>query len=85
VLLTLQLYILDDHVSSDAPTLDKPHWRVLSWLHGTTTVDLQETTRARDRTARQLWVALEEQFLDNREARALHLDTQFQLFVPTKK
>jgi hypothetical protein len=54
---------------------------VLSWLLGTITVDLQGTTHARDHTAQQLWVALEEQFLGNREARALHLDTQFRLFV----
>jgi hypothetical protein len=92
VLLTLQRYVLDDHISSDAPTLDDPHWRrmdsvVLSWLLGTNTVDLQETTHPRDhgcgcdRTAQQLWVALEEQFLDNREARALHLGTQFWLFI----
>jgi hypothetical protein len=90
VLLTLQRYALDDHVSSDAPTLDDPHWHwmdsvVLSWLLSTITVDLQETTQARDRgrdrTTQQFWVALESQFLGNREARALHLDTQFWLFV----
>jgi hypothetical protein len=49
-----------------------PHWR-------------QETTHARDRgcdrTTQQLWVALEEKLLGNREARTLHLDKQFQLFV----
>jgi hypothetical protein len=80
ILLTLWRYALDDHVSSDAPTLDDPHWRrmdsvVLSWLLGTITADLQETTRGRVCTAQQLWVALEEQFLYNREVRALHLDT----------
>jgi hypothetical protein len=48
---------------------------VLLWLLGTIIVDLQETTRGRVRTAQQLWVALEEQFLYNREVRALHLDT----------
>jgi hypothetical protein len=69
VLLTLQRYALDNHVSSDAPTLDGPHWRqmdnmVLSWLLGTITA-----------AAQQLWVALEEQFLGDREARVLHLDT----------
>jgi hypothetical protein len=82
VLLTLQHYALDDHVS-DAPTLDDPHWRrmdnvVLPWLLDTITIDLQETTRTHDRghdrTAQQLWVALEEQFIGNRETRALHLD-----------
>jgi tetratricopeptide (TPR) repeat protein len=49
---------------------------VLSWLLGTITIDLLETTCGRDRTAQQLWVALEEQFLSNCKARALHLDTQ---------
>jgi hypothetical protein len=47
---------------------------VLSCLLGTITVDLKEITRNHDHTADQLWVALEEQFLDNREAHALHLD-----------
>jgi hypothetical protein len=90
MLLIHQHYALDDHVFSGAPTLDDPHWRqmdnvVLSWLLGTITVDLQETTRVSDRgcdrTAHQLWVALEEQFLSNREACTLHFDTQFWLFV----
>jgi hypothetical protein len=50
----IQRYTLDDHVSSNAPTLDDPHWRrldsvVLSWLLGTITVNLQETTHVRDR------------------------------------
>jgi hypothetical protein len=47
----------------------------------TITVNLQETTRAPDRTAQQLWVALKEQFLDNRKACAVHLDTQLRLFI----
>jgi hypothetical protein len=90
VLLTLQRYALDDHVSFDAPTVADPHWRrmdnvVLSWLLGIITVDLQETTHARDhdhdRTAQQFWVALEEQFLSNRETHALHLGAQFWLFL----
>jgi hypothetical protein len=46
---------------------------VLSWLLGTITIDLLETTCGRDHTAQQLWVALEEQFLSNCKARALHL------------
>jgi hypothetical protein len=31
-------------------------------------------------TARQAWVALEAQFLSNREARAFHLDASFRMF-----
>ena len=35
----------------------------------------------RDATARDVWLALETQFLGNRETRALHLDYQFRNFV----
>jgi hypothetical protein len=40
---------------------------LLSWITGTL-------------TTRQAWVALEDEFLDNREARELHLDALFHLF-----
>jgi hypothetical protein len=53
---------------------------VLSWLHGTITVELQDIMYDEADTARQAWLALEEQFLGNREARALHLDAQFHQF-----
>jgi hypothetical protein len=54
MLLTLQRYAFDGYVSSNAPTLDDPHWHrldsvVLSWLLDTITVNLQETTHVRDR------------------------------------
>jgi hypothetical protein len=85
VLLTLRRFVLDDHVlvDHDAPP---PHsWClmdnvVLSWLHGTITVELQDIIRDQADTARQAWLALEDQFLGNRDARALHLDAQFHLF-----
>jgi hypothetical protein len=50
---------------------------VLSWLYGAITVELQDIIRDQVVPARQVWLALEEQFLRNREARALHLDAQF--------
>jgi hypothetical protein len=53
---------------------------VLSWLKGTITVELQDIVHDQESTARQAWIALEEQFLGNREAWALHLDVQFHLF-----
>jgi hypothetical protein len=46
---------------------------VISWLHGTITVELQDIIRDQSDTGRQSWLALEDQFLGNREARALHL------------
>ena len=53
---------------------------VLSWLHNTVTVELQDIIRDQADTGRQAWLALEEQFLGNWDARALHLDAQFHQF-----
>jgi hypothetical protein len=50
---------------------------VLSWFHDTITIELQDIIRDQSDTGHQSWLALEEQFLENRDARALHLDTQF--------
>jgi hypothetical protein len=71
--LTLRRYALADHVLNDLFAPTSPLWYlmysvVLLWLHGTITVELQA------------WLALEGQFLRNREARALHLDAQFHQF-----
>jgi len=48
---------------------------------GTISTDRAETVMERDATARDVWLALETQFLGNRETRALHLDYQFRNFV----
>jgi hypothetical protein len=79
VLLTLRRYALDDHVLDDIATPPSPVWSlmdivVLSWLHGTITVVLQDIIRDQTDTGRKAWLALEEQFLENRDARALHID-----------
>jgi hypothetical protein len=41
---------------------------VLSWLHNTITVELQDIIRDQTDTGRQAWLALEEQFLGNPDA-----------------
>jgi hypothetical protein len=41
----------------------------LSWLHGTITVELQDIICDEANTSRQAWLALEEQFLENQDAR----------------
>jgi hypothetical protein len=79
VLLTLRHYALVDHVLDDIVAPPSPAWSlmdtvVLSWLHGTITVELQDIIRDQADKGRQAWLALEEQFLGNRDARALHLD-----------
>jgi hypothetical protein len=85
VLLILRRYALDGHVLDDVATSPTPAWSlmdfvVLSWLHGTIIVELQDIIRDQEDTGCQAWLALEEQFLGNRDARALHLDAQFHLF-----
>jgi hypothetical protein len=54
---------------------------VLSWLFGTLAIDLQYIVHDRGGIARQAWLAIEEKFLDNYEARTLHLDAAFWAFV----
>ena len=79
VLLTLQRYALANHVLDDLVAPLSPSWClmdsvVLSWLHGTITVELQDIIRDQTDTGRQSWLVLEEQFIGKRDARALHLD-----------
>jgi hypothetical protein len=83
--LMLRRYALADHVLDDLVTPPSPSWYqmdsvVLSWLHGTITVELQDIICNQENTARQAWLAVEGQFLENREAQALHLDAQFYQF-----
>jgi hypothetical protein len=85
VLLTLQCYALADHVLDDIVAPSSSTWSlmdtvVLSWLHGTITVELQDIIRDQANTGRQAWLPLEEQFLGNQDARALHLDAHFHQF-----
>jgi len=54
---------------------------VKSWITGTISPDLAETVIDRTASARTVWCALEDQFLVNREMRALHLDVQFRNLV----
>jgi hypothetical protein len=80
VLFTLRRYAFDDVATPSSRAWSLMDSVVLSWLHGTITVELQDIIRDQADTGRQAWLALEEQFLDNWDARALHLDAQFHLF-----
>jgi hypothetical protein len=79
VVLTFRRFALADHVLDDpiaplSPSCVQMDCVVISWLHNTITVELQDIIRDQSNTARQAWLALEGQFLGNQEARALHLD-----------
>jgi hypothetical protein len=54
---------------------------VLNWISNSITPELHQVVRERGATARHLWLAIENQFLGNREQRTLHLDAAFRNFV----
>jgi hypothetical protein len=54
---------------------------VRSWLYNTISAELQDVTRQNGHTARDAWLALENQFIGNRETRVLHIDAVFRNFV----
>jgi hypothetical protein len=81
----LQHYALLQHVTDDTPSPD-PGWIqmdsvILNWISNSISVDLHQVVRERRCTARHLWLAIENQFLDNREQRTLHLGAAFHTFV----
>ena len=86
---TLERYKLADHVLSDDDRSADVSWKrmdctVLSWLYGTITPELLEVVMNRKDgppTARVVWLGLEQQFIGNKETRALHLDAKFPTFV----
>jgi hypothetical protein len=81
----LQRYALIKHVTDDAPSNDSGWIRmdnvVLNWINNFISTDLHQVVRERDCTARHLWLAIENQFLRNREQRTLHLDAACRNFV----
>jgi hypothetical protein len=81
----LQRYALIKHITDDTPSND-PGWIrinsvVLNWISNSISADLHQVVWDRGCTARHLWLAIENQFLGNREQRTLHLDAAFHTFV----
>jgi hypothetical protein len=81
----LQRYALIKHITDDAPSND-PGWIrmgsvVLNWISNSISTDLHQVVRERGCTAHHLWLAIENQFLGNREQRTIHLDVAFHTFV----
>lgn len=85
-LLLVGKYALSDHVLSDDAYPIDPAWNrmectVLSWLYGTISSSLAEIVMSSTALARHVWLGLEEQFIGNKETRALYLDAEFRNFV----
>ena len=84
-LLTLGRYSLERHVLSDIAVPTSADWVrmdcvVRTWLLGTISDDLADTVSERHATARDIWLAIESQFLGNQETRALYADADFRNF-----
>ncbi|XP_072954293.1 uncharacterized protein [Typha angustifolia] len=81
-LTVLGKYALTHHVLKDEALPERPTWLqadcvVLTWIYGTISSDLQQSLMIRQRPAREAWCYLEDEFLGQKESRALLLETQF--------
>jgi hypothetical protein len=86
MMMVLKRYGLLDHVNSDVASSTDPSWRridsvVQNWISNSITPELHQVVRECGATARHLWLAIENQFLGNREQRTLHIDAAFHNFV----
>jgi hypothetical protein len=84
MLLMLHSYALDDHVLSDVadPSI---YWArldniMVTWILGTLSPEFHEIVREPTETARQAWLTIKAQFLDNSKSRVLQLDARFRAF-----
>jgi hypothetical protein len=81
----LQRYVLIKHVMDDAPSNDLGWIQmdsvVLNWISNSILANLHQVVWERGCIARHLWLAIENQFLSNREQRTLHLNAVFRTFV----
>ena len=85
-LLILGKFSLQDHVHEEPPAPISPDWArmdcvVKSWIVATLIDDLAEIISAQGSTVRHAWLTVESQFLGNREAHAIHLETWFRNFI----
>ncbi|XP_066344476.1 uncharacterized protein [Miscanthus floridulus] len=81
-LVVLGKYALTDHVLTDVVNDDRSAWvqmerTVLMWIYGMINPDLQHSTMLKNPNARIAWTHLEDEFLGQRESRALLLSTEF--------
>ncbi|XP_066373358.1 uncharacterized protein [Miscanthus floridulus] len=84
-LAVLGKYALTRHVLNDEAFPSRPAWVqancvILTWIYGTVSNDLQQSLMMWQRPARSAWCYLEDEFLCQRESRALLLETQFRNF-----
>jgi hypothetical protein len=67
--------VLQDEAFPACPAWTQADCVVLTWIYNTVSADLQQSLMLQERTARQAWLFLEDEFLGQRESRALLLET----------
>lgn len=72
--LSLRHHVLSDEVPVASPNWDRMDCVVRAWIQGAISDDLVAAVLERGATAQAAWLAIESQFLGNRETRALLLD-----------
>ncbi|PWA50227.1 hypothetical protein CTI12_AA475400 [Artemisia annua] len=77
----LDSFGLMDHIEGTTPTTDDTEWKkvdslVKVWLYGTLSTSLLQTVLKKNATAASVWKSLKELFHDNKEARALELESE---------
>jgi hypothetical protein len=85
LLIVLGKYALTCHILEDESFPDRPAWVqtdcvILTWIYGTISNDLQQSLMLRQFSARGAWCYFEDEFLSQKESRALLLETQFRNF-----
>jgi hypothetical protein len=83
-MLVLGKFSLQAHVlvaPAPSPDWDRMDCVIKSWILDSLTDDLTEIVSSQGTTARDAWLAVESQFLGNRETRAIQLETKFRNFV----
>jgi hypothetical protein len=83
---TLGKYALVDHVNLDAAPQDVGDWDTMecivrSWMYASITPDLLSDVMTPGASVHHVWLTIEDQFIGNKETRALILDTEFRNFV----
>ncbi|XP_066323930.1 uncharacterized protein [Miscanthus floridulus] len=84
-LTVLGKYALTRHVLEDEAFPSRPAWVqadccILTWIYSTVSSDLQQSLMMRQGPTRGAWCYLEDEFLGQKESRALLLETKFRNF-----
>jgi hypothetical protein len=74
---TLTRHVLEDEAFPSRPAWVQADYCILTWIYSTVSGDLQQSLMMRQGPARGAWCYLEDEFLGQKESRALLLEMKF--------